>query len=477
MKKLIYSIISLISCFVFISSVDASGTPSLIQSQKELVASNLAYIDEVYRHEGEKVANISAVPIELKSVLGDWIIEKVSVGGGSVAVGFEGIILKGSQSDDVIIAFKGTAGGQLDKDWIDNNIALSSIQTKQENGLLYHPQDAEALTFAKDYIESHTNKNITLTGHSLGGHLAQYVKIKLDLVEQKVVTFNSLGVVAVSQLSNFTTFIDNTVNFVIQGEQLDQINKLYGASNVGENIELALPGSLTPLEKHSLVNFYTILVAELNTKGTITSTIYEDKNLNGVKDADEVGVSNVKVTLYSSDGLKKKEIVTDATGRYTFNQLDQGKYYVELSVSSTVELVSGDFGFDFKSGYLDLKSGQTVNIKAGVISHSSPTGTVSVLVYEDINKNGKRDEGEPKVSVKVELYKINSEKFEELITSIEENVNDVFLVSNGYYYEQFTLPENYTLVSGNVGTDLKTGYLHITDFTPNIPIEVGVQSN
>lgn len=71
-----------------------SSVQALNWQYKELYASELAYVNEVYRNKGKKVKDIATVNSDIKDALGDWTIVEVSENGGSVKVGFEAIVLK-----------------------------------------------------------------------------------------------------------------------------------------------------------------------------------------------------------------------------------------------------------------------------------------------------------------------------------------------------------------------------------------------
>ena len=90
------------------------------------------------------------------------LAEVMSGGTGTLAMCFT----DGTNSDDAVVAFKGTSG---DKEWIDNVEGLNQQDTKGQK---------EAL----DFIESLPYGHITVTGHSKGGNKAMYVAITSDKV-------------------------------------------------------------------------------------------------------------------------------------------------------------------------------------------------------------------------------------------------------------------------------------------------------
>jgi Lipase (class 3) len=140
-----------------------------------------------------------------------------------------------STKKELIVAYKGSAGEFSDKDWSDNLVAFNSIKSDitQKTGLVYHPQDADATAFTQIVINKYKDYKLILTGHSLGGHLAQRTKIDLMLEGFKVVTFNSFGIVTDTRISDYAKYIQGNMNFVVDGEFVDQVNKQNFISNLG----------------------------------------------------------------------------------------------------------------------------------------------------------------------------------------------------------------------------------------------------
>ncbi|ORO01306.1 hypothetical protein B8A06_13965, partial [Staphylococcus aureus] len=55
-----------------------------------------------------------------------------------------------------------------------------------------------------------------------------------------------------------------------------------------------------------------------------------DTNKDGIQDANEPGIKDVKVTLKDSTGKVIGTTTTDASGKYKFTDLDNGNYTVEF---------------------------------------------------------------------------------------------------------------------------------------------------
>ena len=63
--------------------------------------------------------------------------------------------------------------------------------------------------------------------------------------------------------------------------------------------------------------------------GSITGTVFDDMNQNGMMDEGEMGLAGLEVGLVDAEG-KSIGATTDADGKYLFNGLPEGKYFVDL---------------------------------------------------------------------------------------------------------------------------------------------------
>ena len=60
--------------------------------------------------------------------------------------------------------------------------------------------------------------------------------------------------------------------------------------------------------------------------------VWEDMDRDGVQDTDEIGIENVKVTLYTGDCISELNVTqTDTLGEYMFSNLESGDYCVGFS--------------------------------------------------------------------------------------------------------------------------------------------------
>lgn len=77
----------------------------------------------------------------------------------------------------------------------------------------------------------------------------------------------------------------------------------------------------------------TAPAARASGTSTISGTVFQDLNRNGVQDPGEAGFANVSVFLYDSSGTGRMTVYTDANGNYTFGGLADGTYRLTLAPS------------------------------------------------------------------------------------------------------------------------------------------------
>ncbi|WP_088071019.1 DUF6792 domain-containing protein [Gottfriedia luciferensis] len=394
MKKVIGFVISLVIIFKAIPIVEASvETPAqlLNEQYKELYASDLAYVDNVYKNEGKKVKDIPGVNAEIKDAIGNWKVEKVSENGGSVQRGFEAIVLKSPDSikNEYIIAYKGSAGTLSDKDWVDNQEAINYINSDktQVSGLVYHPQDEEADSFTKSFLDKISNQNnneIILTGHSLGGHLAQHVKIALNQVGMKVVTFNSLGVVTNSKQANYEPFLSGNSNFIIDGEIVDSYNTIYAITNLGTIEKLYLNSDYPMDEKHKLIRFYSFI--------NKTFSVYQNnklvKSFYDVNNAVQLASLNNKTAIV--DASKNRKLIWESKYAVYFHQKFLSSFNDRKSSDSFANKQAGRRVIDTKTNknvYFKTNSSFRYSVYLGKDKLDIFTNSKEAISYAKLNKN------------------------------------------------------------------------------------------
>lgn len=212
---------------------------------------------------------------------------------------------------------------------------------------------------------------------------------------------------------------------------------------------------------------------EKNT-ASLGNRVWFDRDDNGIQDAGEVGVANVTVTLYDGTGtVPAGTAITNTDGEYYFRNLAPGTYRVGITQPQGYTLAQYNQGGDDASdsdinpatGLTDLitlASGQMdYTWDAGIILSSANTASVGDFVWNDLNKNGIQEEGEPGVpGITVTLFDTTNTVVATTITdafgkyifnNVAIDISPVFYRSN--YYIVFTIPSNYSTTIQNTGDD------------------------
>ncbi|MCE5214594.1 MAG: carboxypeptidase regulatory-like domain-containing protein [Methanobacterium sp.] len=191
---------------------------------------------------------------------------------------------------------------------------------------------------------------------------------------------------------------------------------------------------------------------------SIGQFVWNDQNANGIFDGRGTGLPNVRVELYDEQGGYHGFTYTDSNGFYSFTNLIPGSYYLwfELLPGFTFSpVVPGDQtnkahpdGF---TSPVTLYAGENnPYIDAGMYE---PV-TIGSYVWNDLNRNGLRDPGEPGIpGVTVELY--NGVTYTLVNTTITDASGN-YLFSNeipNFYYVKFIKPDGYTFTLQDVGND------------------------
>ena len=124
--------------------------------------------------------------------------------------------------------------------------------------------------------------------------------------------------------------------------------------------------------------------------GTLSGSIFEDLNNDGKRDPGEPGIPGIQVVITDSNGVKHT-VTTAPNGDYVVTDLPPGTATVDID-QEALGLPEGSLKTE---GSVTIEPGK--NTKAGDEPIPSPLnpGTVSGLVFQDTNGNGKQDPGEP----------------------------------------------------------------------------------
>ena len=206
--------------------------------------------------------------------------------------------------------------------------------------------------------------------------------------------------------------------------------------------------------------------------------VWLDADRDGLQDVGEPGVPGIQVALYQSGqtcGTSPQTAVTitDASGKYLFNNLPPGNYFVCFNIATiptgfeaTTANVGGDDTIDSDA---NATTGVTANTGAipagganmtldmGIRSTAASTVSVGDYVWYDNNGNGTQDSGEGGVpGVRVTLYSATTNQ---PLASTTTNPTGGYLFSGlpsaSYYviFDLTTLPAGFAVTLQDVGSD------------------------
>ncbi|MBU3137183.1 carboxypeptidase regulatory-like domain-containing protein, partial [Clostridium gasigenes] len=166
---------------------------------------------------------------------------------------------------------------------------------------------------------------------------------------------------------------------------------------------------------------------------TVGDTVWNDINGNGVQDAGEVGMPNVKVKIVDGSG-NIVTATTDSNGKYKFENVVPGNYTVSVDETTLPAGMQKTYELDNT-----LDNNVSISLIAGQIKEDVDFGfvkpaTIGDTVWSDENGNGAQDAGEvgiPNVKVK--------------IVDGSGNVVTATTDSNGKYKFENVVPGNYTV--------------------------------
>ena len=208
--------------------------------------------------------------------------------------------------------------------------------------------------------------------------------------------------------------------------------------------------------------------------GSIGDFVFYDTNNNSVQDAGEPGVNGVKVQLQDANMVAIDSVVTAGGGKYLFDSLTSGQYFVKFFAPGDTSFVAfnqggdptkdsnaGESGTPGKTNVINIDTSLPVNdigrnnptIDAGLYKATTPYGSIGDFVFYDSNNNGVQDAGEPGVNgVKVQLQDANMVAIDSMVTSGGGKYLFDSLTS-GQYFVKFFAPGDSVFVAPNQGGD------------------------
>ena len=128
-----------------------------------------------------------------------------------------------------------------------------------------------------------------------------------------------------------------------------------------------------------------------NIYGKVHGSIYEDKDADKIKDADEYGMAGIVVLLTDANGTEYNT-TTDATGHYAFSQIAKGA--ATVTVTDDAFPAYTELYTDNNPATVTVMAGKDAN--AGDVGYilPEPYGGLSGKVFEDVDESGDYTDGE-----------------------------------------------------------------------------------
>ena len=227
--------------------------------------------------------------------------------------------------------------------------------------------------------------------------------------------------------------------------------------------------------------------------GSIGDQVYNDNNANGVVDAGETGRENVTVELYDSAEKLLATQRTDATGRYTFDNILLGDYYIRVQPQEAMltaapnsdSEITNLHGLNTTSLFTMLPGEARTDLDFGLVDLAEVCGQTFI----DRNLNGSFDNADEALSaVQVEIFNAAGESVSRQTTALDGSYCQGDLIP-GEYRVEFMTPTGFetspnlqgltfTLSSGQLLSDLNQGYFRtasVGDFVWNDTNGNGIQ--
>jgi protocatechuate 3,4-dioxygenase beta subunit len=221
-------------------------------------------------------------------------------------------------------------------------------------------------------------------------------------------------------------------------------------------------------------------------RATIGDRVWNDTNSNGQQDAGEFGVPGAMVKLLDTNDAVLLSTATDLNGIYSFVNVLPGSYKVQFVKPNGFNFTTKDVGDDTADSDADPVTGNTAvfAVVAGQINNTIDAGLQSIKAnlsgraWNDMNRNGQQDVGEPGMSnVPVSLFDSGGNLLRSTVTDGISRY-DFTSLEPGSYQVRFTTVTNFGFTVANVGPDATdSDGDQTTGLTALIPLAPGETSS
>ncbi|MCC9000411.1 MAG: carboxypeptidase regulatory-like domain-containing protein, partial [Candidatus Contendobacter sp.] len=192
--------------------------------------------------------------------------------------------------------------------------------------------------------------------------------------------------------------------------------------------------------------------------GSVAGREFNDLNGNGIQDAGEAGISGVRIELVDTLGTVVQSVITAGDGSYFFSSVSPGAYTVRktdpagyISTTPSEIAITVPPGGAASANFGDRQQG----------------GTISGVVFNDLNGNGIQETGEPGIGGVTLTLKDNQGVTVATTTTDGDGRYTFTGVTAGNYQIVETDPAGYTSTTVNAVpvtvTDGRTATIHFGD--------------
>lgn len=142
----------------------------------------------------------------------------------------------------------------------------------------------------------------------------------------------------------------------------------------------------------------------VNNCGQIGNFVWEDMNGNGIQDNGEPGIGGVEIILFKN-GVQVASTFTNPEGMYMFTGLEPGDYTLMFNQPQGYTTTVPNLGNGLTNSDINQNTGLTtsITVSGNYTNEAVDAGyyklaKIGDYVWEDMNKNGIQDNGEPGIS-------------------------------------------------------------------------------